>query len=626
MPSFKRIKSSFTAGELAPELLGRGDLRAYENGARRLRNVVIQATGGVARRAGLRHVAILPGAARLIAFEFNTEQTYLLVLTASRMQVFLNDAEVASVTGPWTEAMLPQLAFTQNADTLILLHPDMPPQRITRSGHTAWTVQGFGFSRLPWARFAPTDIEISTDGTSGSVTVTASAAVFRPEHVGALLRMAGKQMVITGYTNPVLVTATVQDTLTDSAATTDWHESAFSAAHGWPTTACFHQDRLVLGGSRDLPNRLWLSRSGDLTDFDLGNGLDDQGIEFSLLSDQVNAIRGVFSGRHLQVFTSGAEWMVSGDPLTPSSMQLTRQTRMGSPIDRIVPPVDVDGSTVFVARSNRAVHEFAYTDVQQAYQANDLALVAKHLVATPMSMAYDQTTRLLHIVMLDGSMATLTLFRTEQVTAWTRQDTAGAFRAVAELDGAVYVTVERFGSLRLERFDATLAADAALHGASGVAQDSWSGLAHLEGQVVTVLADGAPRGTATVVGGAVAVDPPATSVQAGLAFLHEVEPLPPEAATPVGARTGPLRLVAATFRLLETAALEVDLGRGLQPVPFRRMDTPMLDAAPPRFTGDISLRAFGWHRTLAEPLWRIVGETPLPFTLLSVTTEIRMPD
>ena len=78
----------------------------------------------------------------------------------------------------------------------------------------------------------------------------------------------------------------------------------------------------MIGGSRDLPNRLWLSRTGDLFNFDLGTGLDDQAIEFGLVSDQVNAIRGVFSGGHLQVFTSGAEWMVSGTPLTPASIQL----------------------------------------------------------------------------------------------------------------------------------------------------------------------------------------------------------------------------------------------------------------------------------------------------------------
>jgi hypothetical protein len=165
----------------------------------------------------------------------------------------------------------------------------------------------------------------------------------------------------------------------------------------------------VVGGSRDLPNRLWLSRSGDLFNFDLGTGLDDQAIEFGLLSDQVNAIRAVFSGRHLQVFTSGAEWMVTGDPMTPASIQLHRQTRIGSATTRMIQPVDVDGSTIFAARSGQAMHEYAYTDVQQAYQANDLALVAQaHLVQVPVAMAYDQTRRLLHVAMEGGWMATLT--------------------------------------------------------------------------------------------------------------------------------------------------------------------------------------------------------------------------
>ena len=160
----------------------------------------------------------------------------------------------------------------------------------------------------------------------------------------------------------------------------DWTEQAFSAARGWPVSVCFHQDRLVIGGSRDLPNRLWLSKSADLFNFDLGEGLDDEAIEFPILSDQVNAIRYVFSGRHLQVFTSGAEWMVTGDPLTPTSIQLFRQTRVGSPVDRTVPPQDVDGATVFVPRAGPQLRAFLFTDTEQAYQASDLALLAHHMM------------------------------------------------------------------------------------------------------------------------------------------------------------------------------------------------------------------------------------------------------
>lgn len=626
MPASRTAKTSFAAGELAPELLGRADLRAYANGANRLRNVIIQPTGGVCRRPGLRHVAMLPGPARLIAFEFNTEQTYLIVLTPGRFAVFKDDVEVAALAAPWAAPHLPQLAFTQSADTLLIAHPDVPVYRATRSSHTAWSLAPLGYTYPAYHRFAPEGVTLTASAASGQVTINASAAVFQAAHAGGGLRIGRIGLTIDAVPSTSVVIATVHGALTTTGPTDQWDELAFSAARGFPATLCFHQDRLVIGGSRDLPNRLFLSRSGEIFNFDTGTGLDDEAIAFGLVSDQVNAIRAVFSGRHLQVFTSGAEWMVSGDPLTPANIQLNRQTRVGSPVDRHVPPVDVDGATIFAARSGRGVHEFVYTDVQQAYQANDLALVARHLIDRPQSMAYDQVRRLLHVAMADGAVATLTLYRAEQVTAWTRQETDGAVRSLAEIDGAVYAAVDRAGQTRLERFDPAVSSDAALTGSAAVAQDEWSGLGHVEGREVTVLADGAPRGPAMVSGGKVTVDPPARAVEVGLAFAHVIEPLPPELTGATGTRSAPLRLVSVTFRLLETAALSADTGRGVLPVPFRRLDQPVLDAAPARFSGDVTIRALGWRRDALRPLWRIAGDSPLPMTLLSVTTDMRSAD
>jgi hypothetical protein len=623
MAELRQVKTNFTAGELSPEMLGRADLRAYANGAKRLRNVFIQPTGGITRRPGLRHIATLPGPARLVAFEFNTEQAYLLALTHGAFQVYLGDDVVAQGAGSWTDAMLPQLSFTQSADTLLICHPDLPPQRITRTSHTSWTVAGWEWVAIPGYRFAPPGITLAPDAVSGLVTLSASGPVFAPAHQGTTLRFRGQAGVIVAVPNASQVTWNPAAPLPDTASSADWEEAAFSPLRGWPVSSCFHQDRLVIGGSRDLPNRLWLSRSGLIFNFDRGRGLDDEAIEFGLVSDQVNAIRAVFSGRHLQVFTTGGEWMVTGDPLTPSSIQLNRQTRIGSGPARIVQPVDVDGSTIFAARSGNAIHEFAYTDVQQAYQASDLALVAAHLVQSPVGMAYDQARRLLHVVMEDGSLATLTLFRAEQVTAWTRQDTQGAFRGVAEVEGRVFCLVERQGTHRLERFDAALMLDAALEGSSATPRTGWTGAEHLSGQAVGVLADAAPRENALVLGGGVTIDPPALSVQIGLRYAHEIEPLPPDLGNAIGASM-PLRLVGVGFRLLETQSLQVDLGRGPRPVPFRRFDTPLLDAPPPRFTGDARIAALGWSRDALRPLWRITGDAPLAFTLLSVTTDMRM--
>ena len=625
MPAIKRTKTSFTAGELAPELLGRADLRAYENGARRLRNVVIQPTGGVTRRPGLRHVAMLPGMARLLPFEFNTEQTYLMVLTVGKLTIYAADLKIAELIAPWTETMLPQIGFTQNADTLLLTHPSMRPQKVQRN-NTGWSITPWSFTQDAYFRFAAAEITLTPSALNGTITISASAPVFAVEHVGVRLRIGGKRVLVAAMNSPSTIIASVEQPLTSTSATRDWDEFAFSTARGWPITCCFHQDRLVIGGSRDLPNRLWLSRTGDLFNFDPGTGLDDEAIAFSLLSDQVNAIRGVFSGQHLQIFTSGAEWMVTGDPLTPANIQINRQTRVGSPVDRLVPPVDVDGSTIFVSRGGQGVYEFAYTQVQQAYQANDLAILGRHLINAPCAMAYDQRARLLHLVMEDGSLATLTLYRAEQVTAWTRQETAGRFRAITEVEGTLWCVVERAGGISLERFEDGLMQDAALTGTSVTPKSTWTGLAHLNGRQVTVLANGAVRPNAIVSGGAVTLTAPATRVAIGLAFTHEIEPLPADLITPTGSATGPSRLVAVTFRLLETPAVDVDLGKGPQSLALRRFNVDHFDAPPSPFTGDATLRGMGWRRDRIAPLWRITGAAPLPLTLLSVTTEIRMND
>ena len=625
MPAIKRTKTSFTAGELAPELLGRPDLRAFENGARRLRNVVIQPTGGVTRRPGLRHVAMLPGMARLLPFEFNTEQTYLMVLTEGKLSVYAADLKIAELVAPWTETMLPQIGFTQNADTLLLTHPDMRPQKVQRS-NAGWTITPWAFTQDAYFRFAAPEVTLTPSALNGTITISASASVFAVEHIGVRLRIGGKRVLVAAVNSPSTIIASVEQPLTSTTATKDWDEAAFSTARGWPITCCFHQDRLVIGGSRDLPNRLWLSRTGDLFNFDPGMGLDDEAIAFSLLSDQVNAIRGVFSGQHLQLFTSGAEWMVTGDPLTPANIQINRQTRVGSPVDRLVPPVDVDGSTIFVSRAGQGVYEFAYTQVQQAYQANDLAILARHLIKAPRAMAYDQRARLLHLVMEDGALATLTLYRAEQVTAWTRQETSGAFRAIAEVEGTLWCVVERAGGMALERFEDGLMQDAALTGSSITPKSTWTGLAHINGREVIVLADGAVRPNALVAGGSVTLSAPATQIAIGLGFTHEIEPLPADLVTPSGSATGPSRLIAVTFRLLETPAMEVDLGQGPQALTFRHFNNDHFDAPPMLFTGDAKLRGLGWRRDSMAPLWRITGNAPLPVTLLSVTTEIRMND
>ncbi|MGY8958132.1 MAG: hypothetical protein ACKVKG_01120, partial [Alphaproteobacteria bacterium] len=420
--------------------------------------------------------------------------------------------------------------------------------------------------------------------------------------------------------------ADVKVTLTTTSPSTDWTEQAFSNVRGQPVSVTFHQDRLVIGGSRDLPNRLWLSKSADLFNFDLGTGADDEAIEFAILSGQVNAIRAVFSGRHLQIFTSGAEWMVTGEPLTPVNIQLTRQTREGSAIDRAIPPRDVDGATLFLAREGSGLREFLFTDSVQAYQSNDLAILARHLINAPVDQDFDPSGRLLHIVMADGSVATVTIFRAEQVTAWTLQSTDGAVLAVAVVAGKVYILVERANGVFVEVMDEAVQTDSALVGSSVSETISWSGLGHLEGFNVRVVADGVDSGLKMVSAGAITLAQPANMVEAGLPFAHEIEPLPPIVGLDANRIQGaPVRLIRATFRLEDSAALRVDTGVGFREVPFKTLGVEgVLDSPIQPFTGDKSVRALGWRNGGVDPLWRVNQDTPAPCTILSVLTEIKI--
>lgn len=632
MTRIRQVKTNFTAGEVSPELLGRGDLRAYDNGALALRNLFIFPTGGVTRRAGLAYVDTAAGNGRLIAFEFNSQQTYLLALTDEQIDIYLNGSKIQTLTAPWPESDIPQVTWTQSADTLLMVHPDYPPKKLTRGSGGTFTLTDWifysenGRSEQPYFKFADSAVTLTPSGTTGSMTLTASAAVFDSDHVGTRLRVQDKEVVIDTYNSATVVTVTTIEDLPNTDATIDWVEQAFSEVRGYPSSVAFHQDRLVIGGSRDMPNRLWFSKSGDLFNFDLGEGLDDEAIEFAILSDQVNAIRGIFSGRHLQVFTSGAEWMVTGDPLTPTNVQINRQTRVGSVIDRYIPPVIVDGATLFVARNKQEIREFLYTDLEQAYQATDLALLSRHIIEKPIDQDFDALRRLLFIVREDGKFATLTVYRAEQVAAWTLHETLGTVKSVSVVGDVVYLLVERDGNFLIEYFDDTLNLDSALTGEAETPTVTWSGLDHLEGQTVSIIADGVVQDNAEVTTGSITLAQPASAVEIGLPFTHIIEPLPPTVSGEggFGLKT---RLVEAIFRLKDTQALKLDVGRGSKDITLKEIgDTPVLDAPPPTISGDIRVRALGWQQSGENPLWRIEQSVPYPFTLLSVTAELKIND
>lgn len=634
MARIETVKTNFTAGEISPELMGRSDLKLYQNGAKTLENVFVQPTGGIIRRHGLRYIDTLAiPEARLIPFEKNGV-SYLLVLLNASMRIYDSDGTfITSLVTPWSTAQNAKVVWAQGPDSLLLIHPDVHPLTLSLTGSTwllyIWLWDSGGGMRVaqPYHKFAATGTTIAASATSGLVTLTASAPVFDAAHAatGVRFRVYNKEMIITAVASATSATASVLEPLPTTAATADWVEAAFSAVHGWPTAVGFHQNRLVIGGSRDLPNRLFMSKTSSIWNFDQGTGLDDEAISFGILSDQSNAIKAVMSSRHLQIFTTGGEWMVTGSPLTPRTIQLQKQTRIGSRSDVYIQPLDADGATYFVSRDGRQLREFFYSEIEGAYAATDLAVTARHMVDNAVDMTYDAKNRMLHAVLAGGTLSTLTVYRNEGVNAWTRQVTDGQFKAVRAIGDKIYVLVLRTEGLFLERFDEAALLDASRILTSGSPATSWGGFSYVPTRTLSIVANNIVYNPVAVSAAAITTPVAATSLQAGLPFTVKVRPLPPPSVNFAAVRA--VRLTRVTFRLKDTAVLRADTGvGGLRSIALQGTSLPAPYTYLPRVTGDVATNASGWVHDSGKSLWSIENNVAQPFNLLSVTATMKVSD
>tara|TARA_R100001594_G_scaffold26371_2_gene51152 strand:+ start:10014 stop:12764 length:2751 start_codon:yes stop_codon:yes gene_type:complete len=85
-------------------------------------------------------------------------------------------ARVYTVTTTYQTADLFDLQFAQSADVLYIAHPSYTPRKLTRTGHTSWTISDITFTDGPYQDENITTTTLTPSHTSGSSrTITASA-------------------------------------------------------------------------------------------------------------------------------------------------------------------------------------------------------------------------------------------------------------------------------------------------------------------------------------------------------------------------------------------------------------------------------------------------------------------
>jgi hypothetical protein len=617
-----QVQTNFTSGELDPKLRARIDLQQYYNGLESATNIVVQPQGGFTRRDGSKYIATLPtptnDAVRMVHFEFSVDDSYMLIFIDEQMYVFKDGVQITNINGSGndflavsriTDSIIPEMCWAQSADTLIIVHKNMIPQRILRgASDSSWTVSDLSFDFIPKFAFSiSTDVRtaagtLTPDAAEGNITLTSQHSTWTDSDINQYINVTpqGRLRIVDRISNTVVKAISEVPLFDDSViVAADWevesgYEDAYSSSRGYPRSAVFYEGRLYFGGSGSLPSTLWASRVGQFFNFDPGESFDDAALEATLDTGRFNAIIDLYAGRNLQIFSTGGEFYIPqtlGDPITPSNLAIQEQTSHGvKPGIRVV---NVDGATVFVQRQGKTLAEFIFSDTVNGYVATKISLLSSHLLKTPTEMAVRKATstnegdRLLILNSDDGSIACYTLLRSDNIIAPTEWTTDGDYLSIGVDIADTYAVVKRningSDAYYVEIFDPDVTLDCAKTATVGSSTASVSGLSFLNGETVKVIRDGIVEPDQTVTGGSLTFAIAAEeSYSIGLNFTPTVVTLPVEPRLASGNIRGfKKRILEINSEHSDSQAVTVN---GEQ-VAFRSFGEDNLDISIQAFTG-----------------------------------------
>ena len=650
--------SSFTAGEISPRLEGQITLEKYRQGLSTLTNMICMPHGGVTRRPGtefLGEVKNSAAKARLIPFQFKTSDTYILEFGPETMRVYRNGLQVltgsaktiTAVTQASPGVLTSATHGFSDGDEIYITGVGGMTQLNDRNFIVAnATANTFTLVDLFGVAINTTAFTAFTSGGTADKIYQISTPYVEADLFNLRYAQSADTMYIVhpSYDIRILTrTGSAAWTLT-TATITGTPSPALSGTNDRPSVVTFFEQRLVFGNSNNNPQTLWFSKNGAYLNFTTGTAADDALI-YTIASNQVNAIRYLSATRVLTLGTSGGEYVVtatSDGPITPTTTLIRKYSNYGT---AAVEPVQVADVTLFLQRGNRKIREFKYVgDINaDAYQAPDMSILAEHITKGGITQfAHQQEPdSIVWMVRADGTLIGMTYRREEQVVAFHKHIIGGAFsggqaivESVATLpsetgEDELYMVVKRtingvtkryvelmkpfnFGSVTTGAFfvDSGLAY-------SGTAVSSLSGLHHLQGETVSILANGASHADKTVADGAVVLNVSTTVAAIGYGYNSIMETLRIEAGSVDGTSQGkPKRIHGITVRLHETVGAEVGSGVDkLDRIYFRDSSMPM-DQAVPLFTGDKDVEFEGGFDDDDRVYAR--QTQPLPMTILAL--------
>ena len=677
MANIRTPQRSFAGGEISPEMFGRYDDAKYQTGLSIARNFIIKPQGPAANRPGFGYVNTTKysGAskARLIPFTYSTTQTVVIEIGVGYFRFHTQGATILSggvpyeVANTFAEAELFDIHYVQSADVLTLVHPNHPPQELRRTGATAWVLSTISFGSTI---AAPTGVTATPTGV-GTISyyyiVTAVAADLVSESPGSTFAACTNNLFTSTNFNAISWSAVSGAALynvykylggmygfigqtsgtflndnniaPDLSKTVPQYDAVFGGAGDYPSAVSYYQQRRGFAGTTNKPQNIWMTKSG--TESAMSYSLpirDDDRIAFRVAAREANSIRHIVPLTQLLLLTSAGEWRVTSlnsDAITPTTISVAPQSYVGA---SNVQPVVVNNNLVYGSARGGHVRECAYSWQANGFISGDLSLRSAHLFDTfdVVDMAYSKSPQpIIWFVSTSGQLLGLTYIPEQQIGAWHHHDTDGVFESatvVAEgsedvlycviqrvVNGSTVRYVERMASRQFATQADAFFVDAGLS-YNGSPATTFTGLGHLEGKTVNVLADGAVNPQCVVTGGTITIQQPASKVQVGLPITADLQTLPAAIQVDSGFGQGHFKNVnKAWLRVYQSSGVQVGPDTN-NLVTYKQRTTEAYGAPPALITDEIEI--------MLDPSWGANGQIfvrqtdPLPITLASLTLEV----
>ena len=525
---------------------------------------------------------------RLLPFTYSTTQTLAIEAGVGYFRYHTQGATVLAAGVPYETAThyaageLFGIHYTQSADVFTLVHTAHPPAELKRTAPggvftmtladivfatTLAPPTGLTSTATPGASpGTPIDHEYAVTSVASnnidesliSASTTCSNNLFDTGAYNTITWTAAtgalrynvykKSNGLWGYVGQASGTTFKDDNIApDIGKTPPEANNPFAAAGDYPGAVTYFEQRRCFAGTLNKPQNLWMTRSG--TESNLSYSIptkDADSIAFRVVAREANTVRHLVPLSTLLALTSAAEWRVTSintDALTPTSTSVKPQSFIGA---NDAQPVIVNTNVVYAAARGGHMRELAYNWQAGGFVTGDLSLRAPHLFDgyDVVDIAFSKAPYpIVWMVSSSGLLLGFTYVPEQQVGAWHWHDTDGLFESiccVAEgaedvlyavikrtIGGATKRYVERMRPrpLRWENQGDAFFVDSGLT-YSGAPATTISGLGHLEGKTVNILADGAVVAPQVVTAGAITLATPASLVQVGLPITADLQTLP----------------------------------------------------------------------------------------------------